>query len=359
MSKNNASHRFRAELAQLHAYQVPDASGFVKLDAMENPYTWPQALQEEWLSTLKDISLNRYPEPNPTQLKAQLSQRFDDGREVDIICGNGSDELIQLITLAIAKPDACVLTVSPSFSMYQIIAQTLGVDCHTIGLTDDFNLDLPATVAAIEQFDPALIFLAYPNNPTGNLWDKEDIKKIIQVCDGLVVVDEAYGPFTEHSFSDQLDIYSNLLLLRTASKLGLAGIRFGWLAGDQEIISGLNKLRLPYNINALTQATLQFALNNFDIFAQQAQQIRSSRTELFHQLSSLPGIQPYPSEANFILCKLINADADKVFNNLLAQKVLIKNLSQQEGLANCLRITVGTEEENQTCCQALQKAITI
>ena len=306
---------------------------------------------------LNDVALNRYPEPNPVQLKNQLNQQFDNHRAVDIICGNGSDELIQLITLAIAKPNASVLTVSPSFSMYQLIAQMLGVDCHTVPLTENFELDLLGMLAAINQFDPALIFLAYPNNPTGNLWNKEDIKKIIQASNGLVVVDEAYGPFTDHSFSDQLSTYPNLLLLRTVSKLGFAGIRFGWLAGDSEIISTLNKLRLPYNINVLTQVTLQFALTHFDVFTEQAQKIRESRDELFNQLSQLVEIRPYPSEANFILCKLINVDADEVFNRLLAQKVLIKNLSQQEGLSNCLRITVGTDQENQTCFQALKEAL--
>lgn len=357
MTINNAAHRLRDELANLHAYQVPDATGFVKLDAMENPYSWPAALQEQWLHVLKEVTLNRYPEPDPTQLKIQLSQQFDAGRPVDIICGNGSDELIQLITLAIAKPGACVLTVNPSFSMYQLIAQMLGIECHSVALCENFELDLPATLAAIDQFDPALIFLAYPNNPTGNLWRKPDIEKIIQTSTGLVVIDEAYGPFTDHSFSEQLDKYPNVLLLRTASKLGLAGIRFGWLAGDNEIITGLNKLRLPYNINTLTQATLQFSLAHFDVFAEQAQQIRHSRTELFKQLKTLNGVQPYPSEANFILCKIINRDADKVFNHLLAEKILVKNLSQQNYLHNCLRITVGTAEENQTCLHALQKAL--
>jgi histidinol-phosphate aminotransferase len=324
---------------------------------MENPYGWPPELQALWLQTLKAVTLNRYPQPDPAQLKIQLAQQFDNGRSVDMICGNGSDELIQLVTLAIAKPGACVLTVSPSFSMYQLIAQMLGLTCHSVPLTENFDLDMPATLAAIEQYDPALIFLAYPNNPTGNLWHKTEIEKIIQSSTGLVVVDEAYGPFTDHSFSDELDNYPNLLLLRTASKLGLAGIRFGWLAGNSEIITALNKLRLPYNINSLTQTTLQFALAHFDVFAAQAQQIRDSRTRLFERLTSLEGVHPYPSEANFILCKLQNKDASEVFNQLLAHKVLIKNMSQQQGLNNCLRITVGTEEENQTCIQALQKAL--
>lgn len=357
MTMNKVTSRLREELANLHAYQVPDASGLIKLDAMENPYTWPAELQDKWLHTLKNVSLNRYPEPDPAGLKKQLAAQFDHGRAVSMLFGNGSDELIQLVTLAVAKPGACVLTVSPSFSMYQLIAQMLGIKCHTIALTENFDLDLPATLSAIEQFDPALIFLAYPNNPTGNLWNKADIQQIIQASDGLVVVDEAYGPFTDHSFSDQLDNYSNLLLLRTASKLGLAGIRFGWLAGNNEIISALNKLRLPYNINALTQTTLQFALENFALFASQAQQIRDSRAKLFQQLSSLERIKTYPSEANFILCRLIDLDASEVFCELLAQKILIKNLSQQPGLSNCLRITVGTENENQSCYLALQTAL--
>ncbi len=342
----------------MSAYQVPDASGLVKLDAMENPYQWSDEINALWLQYLSQATINRYPDPDPASLKHQLKQCFGPQHEdIALLLGNGSDELIQLLVLAIAKPGASVLTVAPSFSMYQLIAQMLGVDCHCVPLDDKFELDQAAMLAAIEEHDPALIFLAYPNNPTANLWSRDDLEQIVTVSKGLVVIDEAYGPFASASFVDQIHAYPNMLLLRTASKLGLAGLRFGWLAAAHELVAELNKIRLPYNINCLTQMTMQFALQNFPVFAQQAEKICQSRTILASGLSALPGLTLFPSEANFILIRLHTQSADYVYTELLAQKVLIKNVSKQMGLSNCLRVTVGTEEENQALLEALRHTL--
>ena len=351
---NPALNRLRPELTRLQAYAVADASGCIKLDAMENPYGWPPALREQWLARLNRASINRYPEASPAAIKQKLKTQFGGCENCQILLGNGSDELIQLLILAVAKPDACLLTVRPSFSMYAMIAQWLGVRCHAVPLTANYQLDINAMLAAIEENDPALIFLAYPNNPTGNAWSQSDMVKILRASKGIVVIDEAYGPFASHSFGQDLGNYPNMLLLRTASKMGLAGIRFGWLTGSRALIDELNKLRLPYNINQLTQITMEFALDHYPVFARQAGMICQAREKLAGQLSALAGVRAYASEANFILFKLLSAPADRVFNNLLAQKVLIKNVSAQADLAQCLRVTVGTEEENQQFINALQ-----
>jgi len=345
--------RLRPELKKLQAYAVPDASGLIKLDAMENPFTWPPAMRTKWLDQLSHAQVNRYPEPNPEGLKQKLKHQFGPHDSSDMLLGNGSDELIQLLVLAIAKPGAYILTVSPSFSMYQMIAQMIGVDCHVVSLDESYQLDSAAMLAAIDKYDPALIFLAYPNNPTGNLWDRGDIQAILDKSKGMVVIDEAYGPFAADSFTNDLASNKNMLLLRTASKLGLAAIRFGWLAGDAKLIAELNKIRLPYNINQLTQLTMEFALDNYAMFAEQADTIRSLRGSLFADLSAIEGIKPYTSDANFILFKVLAQDASEVFEHLLELKVLIKNVSKQTGLEQCLRVTVGSKEENKIFCDAL------
>lgn len=349
--------RLRPELTKLQAYAVPDATGLVKLDAMENPFTWPVAMRTKWLDRISHAQVNRYPEPNPEHLKQKLKDQFGPHDNSDMLLGNGSDELIQLLVLAIAKPGACILTVSPSFSMYQMIAEMIGVECHVVPLDVNYQLDATAMLAAIDKYDPALIFLAYPNNPTGNLWDRNDIQAILDGSKGMVIMDEAYGPFAADSFTNDLAKNKNMLLLRTASKLGLAAIRFGWLAGDATLIAELNKIRLPYNINQLTQLTMEFALDNFAIFAEQADTIRSLRGSLFGQLSAIEDVKPYASEANFILIKVLTHDASVVFDRLLEQKVLIKNISKQTGLEQCLRVTVGSKEENKIFCDALISAL--
>ena len=357
MTTNNCVARLRSELNKLKAYVVPDASGLVKLDAMENPFPWPEHLRAQWLDVLSQVSVNRYPQPDPVELKQKLQQRFGPKEEVGCILGNGSDELIQLLTLAIAQPDASVLTVSPSFSMYQMIADMVGTACNIVPLQKNFELDMSAMLNAIEQHDPAVTFIAYPNNPTGNLWPKEEIRQIANASKGLVVIDEAYGPFANETFADEIAEHKNMLLLRTASKLGLAGIRFGWLIGDVEFISELNKLRLPYNINQLTQLTMDMVLDNYEVFAQQAKQICQLRNSLYQDLVALDGVQPYPSAANFILFKVLSRDADDVFQELLDQDVLVKNLSQQTDLNQCLRVTIGTERENKLFYNALRQAL--
>jgi histidinol-phosphate aminotransferase len=350
--------RLRPELKSLSAYKVASSDGFVKLDAMENPYQWSDQLNQQWCEYLSHAAINRYPDPDPEPLKNSLQHQFGPThKDIQFLLGNGSDELIQLLVLAIARPHASVLTVSPSFSMYQIISEMLGVPCHSIALDENHELDLAMMLAAIEQHDPALLFLAYPNNPTGNLWSRADVEKIIQTSQGIVVIDEAYGPFASDSFVDDLKQYPHVLLLRTASKLGLAGLRFGWLAGHAELIMELNKLRLPYNINLLTQLTMQFALDNYSVLAQQAATLCKSRAILADTLAAIPNVHVYPSEANFLLFKVYNASANEIFNKLLASKILIKNVSHQPGLADCLRVTVGTETENQAFVNALTAAL--
>ena len=269
--------------------------------------------------------------------------------------GNGSDELIQIITLALARPGAAVLAPEPSFVMYRMDALYAGMRFVAVPLADDFSLDLPVMRAAIEREQPALIFIAYPNNPTGNLFAARDIEAVLQMAPGLVVLDEAYYAFAEASFLPRVAEHPNLLVLRTVSKVGMAGIRLGYAVAAPEWIAELNKVRAPYNVNALTQAAAVALLSDPDWIGEQAGAIRAERIRLEAALARLPGTTVFPTQANFVLVRV--ADANAMFEGLKARRILVKNVHRWHPLLfNCLRITVGTREENDLLVAACTEA---
>ena len=348
----------RPEIQALAAYHVPDSANTIKLDAMENPYRWPDDLVDQWLEVIRDVELNRYPDPGARVLKQHLREAMDVPDESDVLLGNGSDELIQMIMMALAADQRSVLSVEPGFVMYKMIATFMGMPYVGIPLQDDFSIDENKLLDAIKVHQPAVIFLAYPNNPTSNLFDEQTIRKIIAAAPGVVVLDEAYHAFADKSFMPMLKEYDNLLVMRTVSKMGLAGLRLGLLAGKAEWLNEFDKVRLPYNINILTQASAEFAIKNRHVLDEQTKQICADRELLFEQLSRLKTITAYPSQANFILVRVKEGAADNIFNTLKEQGVLIKNLNPAAGLLkNCLRITVGTEEENKKFLATFKEAL--
>jgi histidinol-phosphate aminotransferase len=243
--------------------------------------------------------------------------------------------------------------------MYRHLSQSLGLNYHGVGLKPDtFELNADALLQIIVDYRPALIFLAYPNNPTGNLYDTGLIRTVLEASSGLVVIDEAYAPFAEASFMPALDDYANLAVMRTVSKLGLAGLRLGYLAAHPALITELDKIRLPYNINSLTQLTADFALSHKDVFDQQTQAICAERARVFVNLKQLNGVTPYPSAANFILFKTPAGQAGAIFESIKQQGVLIKNLNKQSGLlTDCLRVTIGKPDENDCFLKALENSL--
>jgi len=346
----------RPEILALSAYHVPDSGGFIKLDAMENPYSLPPTLREEIALLVADAPINLYPDPNPAALKEKIRLLLNLPEGMGVLLGNGSDELIQLLALAVNKPGAALLSVEPSFVMYKMIATFIGMRYVGVPLCLDYSLDLPAMLAAIEREQPALVFLAYPNNPTGNRFSAEAVRQIIGAAPGLVVVDEAYYAFASDSFVPHLADYPNLLVMRTFSKLGMAGLRFGFLAGSNAWLEQLDKLRLPYNVGVLPQRVAGKLLEHHEVLLAQAEQIKRDRSKLFQQLSEIDGVRVYPSEANFLLLRVANAG--EVFNGLKRRGVLIKNLNGSHPmLHDCLRVTVGTPEQNQKFIVALQESI--
>ena len=351
-------HWVRPEIRALSAYHVPDPGDCIKLDAMENPYRWPDELVSAWLERLRSVSINRYPDPAARRLQTALRSAMQVPDGMAVLLGNGSDELIQMIVQTLAAPGRVILAPEPTFVMYRLIAQVVGLRFAGVPLTDDFALDLDAMLEAIDLHQPAVVFLAYPNNPTGNLFDAAAVRRIIEAAPGLVVVDEAYAAFASDSFMAMLSEYANLLVLRTVSKMGLAGLRLGLLVGPQDWLGEIDKTRLPYNIGVLTQASAEFALEHREVLDAQTAQIRADRTAMFAALQALPNLTVYPSEANFILFRAPAGRATELFEGLRSRGVLIKNLSAAGGaLRDCLRVTVGTPEENDAFLSALRELL--
>ncbi|MEI6413544.1 MAG: histidinol-phosphate transaminase [Pseudomonadota bacterium] len=349
----------RPELQDIAAYPVADARGLIKLDAMENPYPWPDALRKEWQNALIRAEVNRYPDPTGGEIRELLRTALALPTGQEILLGNGSDELIQLLMLAVGGAGRTVLFVEPSFVMYQMIARFTGTATVGVPLTADFELDREDLLAAIAKHRPALVFLAYPNNPTGNLFDAGILAAVIAASPGLVIIDEAYAPFTDASFIPRLGQSPNLLVMRTLSKMGLAGLRLGYLAGPAAWIAAINKLRLPYNINTLTQISVALALRHPAPFASQTAAIRQERTRLAVALMALPDdVQVFPSEANFLLFRVLKRPANAVFASIKRQGILIKNLQGHHPmLSGCLRVTVGQPGENDAFLAALRASL--
>lgn len=341
----------RPDIRALAAYAVPDATGMVKLDAMENPFALPEALRLEWAEHLAQVEINRYPDAAMNALRERIAAR-DGVLPEQILLGNGSDEIIQMLLLA-ADTGTCVVP-QPTFVMYELIARWLKRPTATVPLEADFSLDADKLLRVSAREKAAIVFLACPNNPTGNLWPRESLAQIAANSPGIIVFDEAYQAFCGQTHLDL--IAPNVLVLRTFSKLGWAGLRLGYAIGDEDTIKQVNKVRLPYNINSLTQASALFFLDHYDEFARQTQQICSERERLYTALAKLPAIEAFPSQTNFLLVRV--NDADAVHQALMHRGILIKNLSATGGLlSGCLRVTIGTREENDSLLTALKEIL--
>jgi histidinol-phosphate aminotransferase len=345
----------RPEVRAISAYHVAPAQGLIKLDAMESPYPWPGELREGWLAALAEVCANRYPDPEARSLRDRLQATMDVPAGMRVLLGNGSDELIQLVLMAVARPGRVVLAPEPSFVMYRMLALATGMQFVGVPLqAPDFGLDLQGMLEALERHRPLVTFLAYPNNPTGNLFERDQVLRLLAASPGLVVVDEAYTPFADTSFLQDLHHHPNLLVMRTVSKMGLAGLRLGWLAGAPEWLAEINKLRLPYNINVLTQVSAEFALAHLGVLQEQTARIRAERDRLYRALGALPQVHAWSSRANFILFRVPAGCAPGVHAGLLERGVLIKSLHGAHPLlADCLRVTVGTPAENDRFLLAL------
>jgi histidinol-phosphate aminotransferase len=335
----------RPEIQALSAYVVAKAGGMVKLDAMENPYALPADARARLGEVLARVPVNRYPDGGADAARAAIARAMGISEGQALLLGNGSDELIQIITSALARPGATMVSPEPSFVMYRMNALYAGMRFVGVPLAADFSLDRNALLEAIARERPALVYLAYPNNPTGNLFAASDIEAVLEATRGLVVVDEAYYAFADASFLPRVAEFANLLVLRTLSKVGMAGLRLGYAVAAPAWIAELNKLRQPYNVNALTQAAVVALLSDAAWIAEQAAAVRAERARLESELGSLAGTRVFPTRTNFVVIRV--ADANRVFEGLKARGILVKNLQGWHPLVeDCLRITVGTPREN-------------
>ena len=364
--------RIRPDVRAMHSYVVQPSTGMLKMDAMENPFRLPAHLQAALGQRLGAVALNRYPGDRIADLKAALAQYAGMHDGYGIVLGNGSDELITLLALACAQPvdkdgrgqRATMLAPMPGFVMYPLSAQLQGLDFVGVPLTPDFELHEPAMLAAIEQHRPAITYIAYPNNPTATLWDEGAVQRIIDAVGaqgGIVVVDEAYQPFASRTWLTRMQAEparnAHVLLMRTLSKFGLAGVRLGYMLGQPALVAEIDKVRPPYNVSVLNCEAALFALEHAEVFAAQAAEIRAERTTLIAALRQMPGVEKcWDSEANMVLLRV--ADSAKAYEGMKNRKVLVKNVSTMHPLlANCLRLTVGNAEDNAQMLAALQASL--
>jgi len=363
MNIPNPLRNIRQDIQSMHAYAIQDSTGMVKLDAMENPFSLPPDLQKALGDRLGAVAINRYPGARIEDLRQALARHVELPEGCSLMLGNGSDELISLLAMACDVPGASILAPLPGFVMYAMSAQLQGLAFHGVDLTRDFELDEAAMLVALRQHKPTITYIAYPNNPTANLWDAAVIRRLVAEAatfGGLVVMDEAYQPFSSRSWLDEIRAHpaanANVLLMRTLSKFGLAGVRLGYMVGPQALVNEVDKLRPPYNVSVLNAECALFALEHADVFARQAAQIREQRSRLLAALAALPGVQPFPSQANMLLVRV--PDAQKAFDGLKARGVLVKNVSKMHPLlGDCLRLTVGTPDENTQMIDALQASL--
>ena len=342
----------RPEILAERAYHVPDTDGLVLMHANENPHPLQERLRARLARAIADVELNRYPDGGGVAVKAALARALPLPEGAALVLGNGSDELIQILTTAVAKAGATVVAPDPTFVMYRVYALHAGVRYVAVPLRDDLQIDEAAMLAAIARERPAIVWLASPNNPTGRAVPVATIERILAAAPGVVVVDEAYADFADATLVPRVLEFPNLVMLRTLSKVGLAGVRLGYAVGHPAWIGEIDKVRSPYNVNALTQAVVPALLAAGDAFAAEVASVRRERARLAAALAAVPGFTVVPSDANFLLVRV--PDAPRVAAELHAAGILVKSLHGHHPLtAHCLRVTVGTPADNDALIRAL------
>ena len=344
------------QIRSLSAYRVVPFSGKVKLDAMESPYGFSESLKAKWLDHIANAEINRYPDPAAGELKRKLREVFEIPDNVELTLGNGSDELLQLLQMVVAGYGRTVMAPQPSFAMYEIITQYTRGNFVGVDLDDNFQLCEESWLSAVERIRPACIFIAYPNNPTGNFFSENLIENTVRLSDGLVVVDEAYHAYSGQSMMSALQRFENLVVVRTLSKSGFAGLRVGYMMSHPAWANEFEKVRFPYNIGILAQESAVFALNNWEEICQSTESVIRLRGQMISQLQKQGGIEVYPTQTNFITIRVKDKSAVRIFESLQQGGILIKNLHGYHPLlSNCLRLTVGTDEENTQLLDALSR----
>jgi len=335
--------RIREEIRELREYRVEEISARILLNTNENPYEIPQEIHEKVMETVARLPLNRYPHPTSRALREVISSRFNIKAD-QIVVGNGSDELIQMIAIAFGGAQGSVLIHPPTFGIYTVSAKSIGQRVIEVPLLPDWEIDLDGMLDKIREFQPNVIFITYPNNPTANCFPLESLEAILQAAEGVVVIDEAYADFSRKSCLHLFNRYEHLIIMRTLSKIGLAGLRVGFLFANNVLITYLNKVKPPFNLNSLSEAIAMIVLEHRDLIEPQIEKIIVERRHLIEGLAQIPGIEPFPSETNFVLFH-VAWGAGEAYEGLLKQGIRIRRLNTN-GMEEYLRVSVGKPEEN-------------
>lgn len=354
--KNNMEALIRPQIKNLRPYVSKAIPGCVRLDANENPLPWPHGMQEELLSA--PIAFNRYPDGEARELKKALAEATGIPQE-GILTGNGSDELIQLIMTTFGGEDRAVLIHPPTFSMYKAAAMVTSTEIREVPLIlndegNDLRLDVEGIIRTAAQPELSVIVLCNPNNPTGTLFPREDIMKIVRESGKLVVVDEAYGEFAGESVLDEIPNYPNLLVLKTFSKLyGMAALRLGYLLGQSSTIELLNRGRQPFNVNSFSQKAGVLALKYKEEFAEQKELLLGELEKIVATLRSLDSVKVFPTRGNFVLFQPENPEA--CYEQLIQKGFLVRNMGELPVVGKALRLSPGLPEDNAGLIKALQE----
>ncbi|NPB05045.1 MAG: histidinol-phosphate transaminase [Aquificae bacterium] len=347
---------FARRIEKLKAYRTETTPARIRLSSNELPYDLPRWLKERIKKELAQIPFNRYPDPYATELREVLAELWGVKPE-NLLLGNGSDELILYLQTAVGELYEGVAYPIPTFPMYRVVADTLGRPVYEVPLDENLDLDEGAFERVLEDYRPALLFISYPNNPTGNLFSREKLERLRKKVP-LMVSDEAYFDFCGETYlPEAVDAAQNVVVLRTLSKVGLASLRVGALIADEAFVKELLKVKMPFNVTYPSQVVAKVVLTEGLEFIRWAvERVVAERERLTAELSKMEGVEVFPSKANFFLFKT-PFEADAVHRLLLEEGVLVRNVSYLPGLDGFLRVGVGKPEENDAFLEALRKVL--
>lgn len=344
MKVNQLMNLMNRNVTELKAYHLKPDDVPIKLNQNECPFDWPLEIKQKVADYCLNRPWNRYPTFIPDKLKADLAG-YTGLSPNNIIVGNGSNEMLLILLLALTNPHSPIVICQPTFTVYQLLARGLGRDPYPVTLNEDLTYNVKQLAGRLKDLKNPLLILSSPNNPTGNSLSEDQLRYLLDKYQGFLIFDQAYVEFGGYNAIPLLDEYPNLIITRTFSKaLGAAGLRLGYMLGNQEIIANINKIKLPYNINFFSEYVAGLLVSQKTWLTKTCQFIIEQREQVYKFLTSLPCENIYPSEANFILIR--TKRKDDLFGYLMEQGILVRDVSSYPLLENCLRINIGTEQEN-------------
>jgi histidinol-phosphate aminotransferase len=356
VKKNSPVYGVKPQVLKVPAYTLRAYDAEIKLNQNENPYDFPDDLKEEAFRRFRTKQWSRYPDFVPESLRRQLA-KFAGWQKDGILVGNGSNELLQATLMVLIKNRSRVAIPSPTFTVYRLIAQVLGAGILDIPLSADMTFDIDALISKSRESGAGVLIVNTPNNPTGAVLRGEDLRRILEKFPGYLLLDEAYYEFWGHTGKELLHDYPRLIITRTFSKaMGMASLRVGYLLAHPELAAQISKAKLPYNVNQFSLIAAEVALENIERFRPAIETVLEERERLGSALGKLPGVRVYPTEANFFLVE-VPAAPKVIFEDLYEQGILIRDVSSYPMLSRCLRVSVGTPDENNRLLSALHTAL--